>query len=588
MIPEPEICRREPHPDIEAHCLARGMTPLQARIAAARLSPTDPVEAILDPRLRHLQSPDQLRDADCAARLIADAVTAGEHIALATDYDADGVTSAWVLREALVRHFGHPDDRTHVFLNTRANGYGLNDTQVDQILAQHARTPIGLVITADQGGCDEPRIRRLKEAGIRVCVTDHHQLSAEGPPPSADCVVNPQREDCHYDTTVAGCMVAFLVASQARRELIRRGHLPQDAPTLKPLLSKVALGTIADSVSLKSPNNRAVVRAGLRLINRLDHPVWQAVQRFTRSRGWLDESFLAFEVATRINAASRVNDVRLALEFLSADTPQAALEALRALEKDNRYRKAQQQALMEQAHRQARAQIADGKRTLTLVLHGTPGIQGIVAQRIGEQFSRPTVAFTDLEDGTLAGSGRSIAAGLDLTAAFAWMAAQAPDLFLSMGGHAGAAGCMIPSDRAEVFSRLLEEAVALQLGDRLPQRVLYSDGELAPQQLHPGLLQEIGFLAPYGQGWPQPRFDNEFEVIDSRVVGADRSHLSLTLRLPGGGDFRAIYFNGQGDGGDTPRLLPGQRIHACYAPTLSQFAGRQQFQLRIEWAGVKS
>ncbi len=566
--------------------MTRGLTPLQARIAASRLTPDDPLDQILFPRLKHLQPLAQLHHADCAGRLIADACTRHAHIAVATDYDADGITAAWVIREALVRHFGHPADRLSVFLNQRANGYGLNDTLVDEILARHQQHPIELVITADQGGCDEPRIARLKAAGIRVVVTDHHQLSESGPPPSADCVVNPQKAECEYDPAVAGCMVAFLVMNQVRRALINRGVLSKEAPTLKDLLPKVALGTIADSVSLKSPNNRAVVQAGLKAINQLSHPVWQAVQRFSRTRSWMDAEFVAFEVATRINAASRVNDVNLALRFLSARTVDEALAHLKALDKDNQYRKQQQQDLLRQAHAQAQQQVKDGHHTLCVVLQGTPGIQGIIAQRIGEHYGRPTVAFTDLEDGTLAGSGRGIAPQLDLNEAFHAMQAASPDLFISLGGHAGAAGCMIPKPQAEAFHTLLEEAVRAQLGDAPPHPVLLTDGVLAPHQLHPGLIQELNALAPFGQGWPAPLFDNVFEVLSCKTVGADQSHLSLMLRLPEQGRaLSAIYFNGQ-TSGEPLRFMPGQSIRAVYRPTLSTFAGRQQFQLRIQWAGA--
>ncbi len=583
MIPEPLITRRPIHKSVEQACLARGLSPLQARIAAARLQPDDPLEAILFPKLKNLQPLADLYHADCAGCLIANAVQQRAHVAVATDYDADGVTSAWVIREALLRHFGHPENRLSVFLNRRANGYGLNDALVDDILECHARDPIALLITADQGGCDEPRIARLKAAGIRVIVTDHHQLDESGPPPSADCVINPQQAPCRYDTAVAGCMVAFLVMNRARRELIERGHLPENTPSLKPLLPKVALGTIADSVSLKSPNNRAVVQAGLKEINSLRHPVWQAVQRFSRTRSWMDAEFIAFEVATRINAASRVNDVEVALKFLSAASADEALEHLKTLDRDNRYRKQQQQTLLQQAHAQARQQVQSGHHALCVVLRGTPGIQGIIAQRIGEHYGRPTVAFTDLEDGTLAGSGRGIVPGLDLNEAFHAMQSQAPNLFITLGGHAGAAGCMIAREQAERFHTLLEEAVRAQLGDTPPQPVLQTDGELSAHQLHPGLLQEINALAPFGQGWPAPLFDNVFEVLGCKAVGVDQSHLSLTLRLPGQSrPVAAIYFNGQQ--GERLRFEPGQRVRAVYRPMLSTFAGRQQFQLRVQWA----
>jgi single-stranded-DNA-specific exonuclease len=276
----------------------------------------------------------------------------------------------------------------------------------------------------------------------------------------------------------------------------------------------------------------------------------------------MDAEFIAFEVATRINAASRVNDVNLALSFLSAQTIDEALYHLKALDKDNQYRKQQQQDLLRQAHQQAKEQVMAGRHTLCVVLQGTPGIQGIIAQRIGEHYGRPTVAFTDLEDGTLAGSGRGIVPELDLNEAFHTMHAAAPELFISLGGHAGAAGCMIHKSKIAQFHVLLEDAVRQQLGDSPPQMVILTDGSLDAGQLHPGIIEQINALAPYGQQWPAPIFDNRFEVIRCKTVGADQNHLSLMLRLPGHTrPFTAIYFNGQCE--DAPlRFTPGQTIRA--------------------------
>lgn len=584
MMPQPEICRRPVDDELVATLKGRGLTPLQARLAAARLEADDPIDAILAPRLRNLQPLEDLHGADAAARLLADALETGGRIALATDYDADGVTSAWVVRAALCQHFGVAPERLRIFLNARAHGYGLNDTLVDQILAEHAQAPFAVVMTADQGSSDALRIQRLRDAGIKVVVTDHHQLPDDGAPAAAHCVVNPQQASCRYDTTIAGCTVAFLVMSQLRRELIRRGHLPQSAPTLKDLLAAVAVGTIADSVSLKSPNNRAIVQAGLQQINTPGHAVWDAVRLFTRTRTWMDAEFIAFEVATRINAASRINDVALAFEFLSASDPQRALAAFKKLDEDNRNRKAAQQSLLEQGKVQAQAQVEAGKYSLTLCLQGQAGMQGIVAQRMGEAWGRPTVAFTDLEDGTLAGSGRTIVETLDLKNLFERMAQQAPDLFISKGGHAGAAGCMIAKEKLSTFERMLEDAVREALDHQPPTLRLWSDGSLAEQGLHPGVLREINSLAPFGQGWPTPLFDDVFEVVNARTVGADKTHVSLQVRGADGRIHQAIWFNGQPQGGEDCLFPAGTQLHAVYRPTLNTFAGRQQFQLRIQHA----
>ena len=242
---------------------------------------------------------------------------------------------------------------------------------------------------------------------------------------------------------------------------------------------------------------------------------------------------------------------------------------------------------MEQAHPQALAQFERGRFSLALKLTDHPGLQGIVAQRLGEKYHRPTVAFIDLEDGTLAGSGRSILEELDLRAVFQWMEDQQPGLFLTMGGHRGAAGCMIAAERFDLFSELLEAGVRHALDDQLPVPILLTDGALSPAQLHPDLIAHLNTLAPYGQGWPAPLFDNVFEVRHARIIGKDRTHLHLQLRLPGQARaVEALFFGGQQDiqPDAPPTFSTGMWIRAVYRPVFNHFAGRQQFQLRVLYA----
>ena len=200
------------------------LTDLQAKIVASRLNESDiQVENISDfiskvifPKLANLQHPNELKNSKDAAKIIADAIESDGLIVLATDYDTDGVTSAWVATRALVDFFNVPEKRIAHIIGERKSGYGITDEVVDRILA--LKQPIDLVISADQGSSDEPRIKRLKEHGIPFCVTDHHQIPLEGPPKSALCTVNPQQDGCNYDKTVAGCFVIFLVIFNSQRK----------------------------------------------------------------------------------------------------------------------------------------------------------------------------------------------------------------------------------------------------------------------------------------------------------------------------------------------------------------------------------
>lgn len=582
MIKTPEIVQRPFSQDAFEAAKALGLSDLQATLVAQRTEQTEQLQETVFPRLKHIQHPDALKNSRQAAEWISQAIRANGKIVLATDYDTDGVTSAWVAKTALVDYFKVPAERVVHVIGERKTGYGITDEVCERILSIPDK--VELVISADQGSSDEPRIRRLKEAGIPVCVTDHHQMPVEGAPESAVCTVNPQQEGCRYDQTVAGCFVIFLVMTQVRQALIEQGHLPVDTPSLKPLSLNVALGTIADSVSLKSPGNRAIVLAGLHYINQFAHPPWIAMRTLNDNQGEpFNAEYLAFQVATRINAASRVSDVTTAFHFLTADTVEQAQHYLTQLDEDNQDRRQQQQSMLEDAQQVAQSLYHSNKFTLAIPLQGNAGIQGIIATRIGEQFGLPTVALTDLKDGYLAGSGRGILPDVDLREAFQRMSEQDNELFRSMGGHKGAAGCMIPVDKVDIFSELFEHAITEQLDGKVPVPKIETDGELPDAMLVPELIPHLSQLEPFGREWPKPLFRGEFELIQLKEVGQNKVHLSCKLRSATGKVMQAIYFNAKRNEKAPCPFAKGQRVECVYQPALNHFAGRTQLQLRIQW-----
>ncbi|MBO1925146.1 DHH family phosphoesterase [Thiomicrorhabdus sp. 6S3-12] len=584
MIKKPKIIERHTNPEVFSSAKGLGLTDLQAKLVANRLDDAGQLQAIVQPQLKNLQPPSQLKNAESAARLIAEAILGDGQIVLATDYDTDGVTSAWVAKTALIEFFGVAEDRVEHIIGERSAGYGITDEVVERILA--INKPIELVISADQGSSDEPRIRRLAEHNIPVCVTDHHHMPVEGAPASAVCTVNPQQEGCQYDKTIAGCFVIFLVMAQVRQELIKTGYLNQDAPSLKALASNVALGTVADSVSLKSPNNRAIVRTGLMQINQFNTPAWQAMRLLNdNQKQAYDAEFLGFQVATRINAASRVSDVTTAYHFLTAPTVERASFYLQQLDEDNQNRRAQQEEMLQQA-RELAAKIYHPQRySLAIKMQGNAGIQGIIASRIGEKYGVPTVAMTDLQDGFLAGSGRGVVPEMDLRAAFQWMSEQETALFKSMGGHKGAAGCMIPIERYEQFCDLFEQAVQRQL-PQAPYPIIESDGPLSSWQLQPQLITEISQLEPFGREWPKPVFSGQFIVDEIKAVGQSRTHLSMKVLSEDRQRFSAIYFNALNHAGEPLPFDSGDWIECAYQPALNTFMGRTNVQLRISAASI--
>jgi len=584
----PRILPRPRDAALYARAQREGLSELQARVLAGRLAGYQgELAPLVSPSLRHLAHPERLADARRAAERIAQAVVDGEHIGILTDYDVDGITSHVVIRRTLHELFGVPEAKLHSLIGHRIHdGYGISLPLVERTLALKPRP--SLVITADCGSSDEPRIARLVAEGIEVVVSDHHALPVEGPPPSAHAVVNPTRDDCDYpDPTIAGCMVAWLTMSLTRSVLIEWGVLGRETPKLSPWLSYVALGTVADCVSLGgSPANRAVVTHGLTLINRMEAACWRAMaQRLGADSVPFDAETLGFQMGPRINARSRLDDPYAALHFMLAADDATASRHLETLDQDNQSRKAIEADMAEEARALALpALTADEPAIVVYLESGHAGVQGIVASRLVQAYGRPALVLTPAATpGMLTGSGRSIE-GLHLRDALQRTFELAPEALPRFGGHRGAAGVGVPVEQLDAFKAAFLQAVAEQLGGaELYPRIL-TDGDLAPEQLSLATLEELQALGPYGREFDPPLFQGEFIVERLRPVGADGNHLMLELSL-GAVIHRAIWFRALTPG-EVPAFGVGDRLRCAYKLNRNRWRGRENLQLMVEHAEV--
>jgi len=566
--------------------LKKGLPPLSAHVLACRLSGgANDLEGVIRPRLHYIPHPGRLKDAERAARRIATAIVGGERIGIATDYDTDGVTSHVVIYRALTEYFDVPATRVDSFIGHRMeDGYGVSDRLAARILARSPQP--SLVITADCGSSDEPRLARLKQAGIDVVVTDHHALPPDGPPLSAYAMINPVRADCGYpDDTIAGCMVAWLLMSLVRAQLVAGGSLPPDAPKLAEMLDYVGLGTVADCVGIDTAVNRAVVGAGLQLMNRSGRPCWRAIRTLTKMEDEpLSADFLGFQLAPRINARSRLSDPYAALRFLLAKTDQEALEYLLMLERDNQARRQIERAMVETAKEEAARQAAMGRVALVVYLaDGHPGVQGIVASRLVEAFGRPAVVLCPaLEPGQLTGSARGVP-GLHVRDALQRAADACPGLFVKFGGHRGAAGLTLFTEKLPLLQTGVEEAVRGWLDDEAIGPVVLTDGALPPAAISRETFWELEQLQPFGREFDPPLFEGGFLVESLRVVGADGVHLAMELGNAGS-VYKAIWFRAL-DAADSPvPVAEGDQIRCAYRLSLNTFRGVTRLQLLIRFA----
>jgi single-stranded-DNA-specific exonuclease len=542
-----------------------GVHPLLARLYAAR-----GVEAAeeLDTQLKALLPPDGLKGMARAAVLLADAVAAGRKILIVADYDCDGATACAVGLRALRAMGGQVD---YLVPNRFETGYGLSP-EVARLAA--AKRP-DLLVTVDNGIASVSGVAEAKRLGMTVIVTDHHLPGDELP--AADAIVNPNQPGCRFPSkSIAGVGVMFYVMLATRAELRKRGWFAErPEPNLAELLDLVALGTVADVVSLDR-NNRILVAQGLTRIRqrRLSPGVAALLQVAGREPARASTFDLGFAVGPRLNAAGRLADMSLGIECLATDDMGRALNIAQELDAINHERRAIEADMREAAAVQLEGIDAAERASLTLFDPGWhQGVIGILAGRVKEKLHRPTFVFAraqeDVADGELKGSGRSIP-GLHLRDALDLVAKRHPELLKRFGGHAAAAGLTLMEADLPLFEASFEEIARAMLAPAALTRTLETDGALEAGYYGVAsarLLQD----AVWGQGFPAPLFADEFEVVQQRLL--KEKHLKLTLKK-GKARLDAIQFN-HADGAP-------ERIRAAFRLDINEWQGEAKVQLILE------
>ncbi|MCK7594111.1 single-stranded-DNA-specific exonuclease RecJ [Lysobacter sp. CAU 1642] len=547
--------------------------PVIARVLAAR-GVVDPESARLS--LRSLLAPASLGGLGQAVELLVRALDENWRIRIVGDFDCDGATGTAVAVRGL-RLLGARQVEFDVPHRMR-HGYGLSAELVAEWPAPHPE----LIVTVDNGISSHAGVDAARARGMRVLVTDHH-LPGETLP-AADAIVNPNLPgDGFPSKSLAGVGVMFylLLALRARLRDLGR-YASGEEPDLSCLLDLVALGTVADLVSLDR-NNRILVAAGLARMRRgqLCPGLAALVEVSGRQCARLTASDLGFALGPRINAAGRLEDMRLGIRCLLSDEPDEAREAALQLNAINAERRERQQAMLDEAEAALEGcdeRLLRGEVGVTLFSQGWhAGVIGLVASKMKDRLHRPVIAFApadeDGEGSLLRGSARSIE-GFHIRDALAAVQARHPGLIGRFGGHAMAAGLSLERDALQAFSAAFDEIACAALSEEALRAEILSDGELAASEISRDLAEALIAAGPFGQGFPEPCFDGEFEVSEWRVV-AER-HLKLSLRHPGGSmPVSAIHFGGwQGN-------PPPGRVHLVYQLALDDYRDRHGVQLMV-------
>ncbi|MBN8211995.1 MAG: single-stranded-DNA-specific exonuclease RecJ [Xanthomonadales bacterium] len=516
------------------------LSPLLRRVYAARGAHT---YALAQPRLPQLLPPDALLGIDAAARLLADAMTAGRHIVVVGDFDCDGATACAVAVRGL-RMLG-AQQVSYAVPNRMVHGYGLSPALVEDLVGMRPE----VLVTVDHGIACHAGIAAAKAHGWQVLVTDHH-LPGELLP-SADVIVDPNLPgDTFPSKALAGVGVMFYVLLALRRQLRDAGRFDGDPPDLSVLLDLVAVGTVADLVPLDA-NNRTLVAAGLRRLRagRGCAGLHALIEVSRKQAPTLTTSDIGFSMAPRINAAGRLEDMALGIECLLCDDPRRAREFAEVLDGINAERRGVQQQMVGDAEAALAGlsfDIDSGRATVCLYREDWhPGVVGLVASKIKERVHRPAVAFAPSDAGSdlLRGSARSIA-GFHIRDALAAVDAQHPGLIEKFGGHAMAAGLSLRLTDLPRFQTAFERCAAAMLSPELLQDVILSDGAMPPEACDIGTALALRDGGPWGQGFAEPLFDDVFEVVGWKILG--EQHLKLELIWPGIAMKRlnAIHFGG--------------------------------------------
>ena len=534
-----------------------GLGPEVARLLFERgIQDQESLKKFLEPSLEDLHDPYLLHDMDKAVTRIRQAIEEGENILVYGDYDADGMTSASIVKESLEQLGAE----CRVYLPNRfTDGYGPNASVYKYFIEQEG---ISLIVTVDNGVAGHEAIELAQSMGVDVIVTDHHSMPETLP--DAYAIVHPEHPDANYPFKyLAGCGVAFKLACALLEEVQVE------------LLDLVAIGTIADMVSL-TDENRILVQYGLEM---LGHTQRIGLQEMLDMAGIaaneVTEETVGFQIAPRLNALGRLDDPNPAIDLLTGFDDEEAHEIALIIHQKNEERK----EIVQSIYEEAKTMVDPEKKVQVLAKEGwNSGVLGIVAGRLLEELGQ-TVIVLNIEDGRAKGSARSVEA-VDIFEALD----PHRDLFIAFGGHAGAAGMTLEVEKLSDLSQVLEDYVREKGADTAGKNKLNLDEELDLEALSLETVKNFERLAPFGMDNQKPVFYiKDFQVESARTMGAGNTHLKLKISK-GEASFEVVAF---GQGRWATEFSQTKNLELAVKLSVNQWNGQTALQLMMVDARVE-
>lgn len=560
-----------------------GIHPIVAKLLYNRgYTDVDSVRTFIGMESEMLCNPFEMKDIEKGVERIRLAIERKEKITVYGDYDVDGVTSVCTLYLYLKSKGADID---YYIPNRAGEGYGVSISAIDMLKERGT----SLVITVDTGITANDEVLYAKEMGIDFVVTDHHECRADIP----DCcaVVNPHRPDCPYPfKELAGVGVVFKLISAYEEAVCNKTRIDAALYVFSKYADLVAIGTVADVMPIKS-ENRIIVSYGLRMIENTPSPGIVALMDATTSkekrerykaRTKITSGYVGYTLAPRINAAGRIKSATIAVRLFLSETEEEAASIAEELCSANRERQAEENKIMKEAYE--KIERLDIEKNPIIVLDADSwhhGVIGIVASRITEKYSRPSilVSFEGNEKGMPApddigkGSGRSVK-GLNLVDALCYCS----DSLLKFGGHELAAGLSVTRENLDLFREKINEYAKsnLKTEDMVP--TLEADSVIEFEEANINLAYELQRLEPYGVGNPIPTFIMKGVFVNEITAISEGKHTKLILSN-GINTITGMYFS---NAPETLDLSVGDRVDVLFNLDVNEWLGRKNAQLIIK------
>ena len=545
--------------------------------------------ANLDTAFNKMLPANSLTGISKAVALLDKAIDTQQKILIVGDFDCDGATST-ALMVRVLREMGAQVE----FLVPDRFKYGYGLTPEIVALGIETYHP-NVIVTVDNGISSHAGVELAKAKGLTVIITDHHLTTQAAP--NADAVVNPNQLGCDFASkSLVGVGVAFYVLGNLAK--VRR-QANKSTTQVSRYIDLVALGTVAD-VGVLDQNNRILVHQGIQAIKqgRCCVGILALLEQASRQAADITAQDFGFILGPRINAAGRMDSMRIGIDCLLTDDWGEAQRLAHQLDKLNQERRQVEQGMRQQADSVLRTlenlseqnavnQVTHRKRSIILYQdEWHQGVIGIVAGRLKESYHVPAIVFAPADtaliedDDPIKGSARSIE-GVHIRDAIESVAQTHPELISHFGGHAMAAGLTIKRKNFEPFCKAFDEVIAA-VADEVFAETLYSDGELTAGEFTVDFVDSLQTLAIWGHGFVAPIFDGVFVVQDYRVL--KERHLKLWLSYPDVPfTIEAIWFNADFDAIALSAINRSvSKVHLLYELEKNLFNGQTKLQLRVK------